>query len=465
MVSVTDEFDGCDFGDKRLNSRLSKLSKSMSENPELSINAACGSFDQSKAAYRFFQNEKVSIRKIQSSHIKNTCQRAQASNSEILVIQDTADLIYSQFPSTQGLGHRIKNPGFESSVKGLLLHSSLAVSREGIPLGLLHQTFFTYDEILEKRGQIEKNKVGAIKHFPIEKKGSYRWIEHFQMTNNLLTDIKTKVIHVADREADVFELLQDLNETSSNFVIRSCVNRKTTEKEDLQKFIKIDKKLMQTASIGEIDVCKSKKIHKCEVKVVQNLILKSPHRSTKAKSYDLKDLSLTVVEVKQKESGSDILHWRLLTNLPCSTFSESLNVVEIYKQRWAIESFHRILKSGFGIEKIRLCERKRLEKCAAVLSIVSWFIFWLFMFGRYSPKIKAELIFDNVAIKVLRISAKTLKVKISRTLIFGEAILIIAKLGGFLGRRSDGPPGMMSIWRGWKALFERIEIIEGLSQA
>jgi len=98
-----------------------------------------------------------------------------------------------------------------------------------------------------------------------------------------------------------------------------------------------------------------------------------------------------------------------------------------------------------------------------MLSIVSWHIFCLYQFGRKTPSIEASRVFDKITIKVLKTSAKKLKINTGPILSIGKAVLIIARLGGFLGRRGDGEPGMISIWRGWRCLHERIEFMEALT--
>jgi hypothetical protein len=463
LKSVADELRNCNFGDKRLTKRAMSLGDSVSQNPEYSINAACGSFSASKAAYRFFQNKKVNPTSILSGHLQETLIRSAAIASKILVIQDTTDLIYTKYPSIQGLGHRLKsNASFSDSVKGILLHSSLAVTFEGVPLGILKQTFFTYDEMREKRQQDSVNIRGINKKLPIDKKASFRWVDHFIETNKSLKSIESEIIHVADREGDVYEFLQAVNDEKSHLVIRSNANRRTHEGPAFHDASTIEKKLKDSPILGKTEVSVDGKPVSCIVKSVTTL-LKPPARSGEAKCMILQPLSIGVVEVKEEGNSSDPIHWRLLTTLSIKNFDEVVNVISIYKQRWSIECFHRILKSGFGVEEARLGTRQRLENLASLLSVVSWHIFWLFQFGRKIPDLAAKEIFDPLAIQVLQTSAKKLKITPGSNLNIGEALLIVARLGGFLGRKGDGLPGMISIWRGWRCLHERIEFMEALT--
>lgn len=460
---LSSEFKSCDFGDKRLTDRVISLATSISENPECSINAASGSFAASKAAYRFFQNEKVNPATILSKHGENTLERAKSCHSRVLVVQDTTDLIYTQFPSIQDLGQRLKaREGYKVGVSGLLLHSSFVVSAEGVPLGVLKQTFYTYDEVRERRGQSAVNVAGLNKKIPIEQKVSHRWIHHLSETSRVLADTSSQVVHVADREADIYEFLQAACDHDCHYVVRSSWNRRTHEGSSFHAASTIEEKLANVSAEGKITlVIEREPVDFCIKKV--NILLKPPQRSSEAKSMDLVPLRVGVVDIQQVDCAADAIHWRLLTNLPIESIDEVVEVISIYKQRWSIECFHRILKSGFGVEKARLANRKRIERLASLLSVVSWHIFWLFQFGRKMPNLEASKVFSPLAVEVLKVSAKKLKIKTSSLLSIGNAVGIIAQLGGFLGRKGDGEPGMMTIWRGWRNLHERIEFMEALT--
>lgn len=460
LRSLASEFVTCNLSDQRLTNRLINLVESISENPELSINAACGSFAASKAAYRFFQNPKVTPESIMLGHRLKTKERCSEKAKRILVIQDTTDLIYTQFPSIEDLGIKIRSKeGFKHDVRGLMLHTSFAVSSEGVPLGILKQTTFTYDEIKAKRGQAETCMRGINKTIPIEEKASHRWIEHLKDANQLCCDFNNQVVHVADRECDIYEFLQVAFNEKAQFVVRSSANRRTDEGRDSST---IDEKLAASPNLGVVTVKKDSEDRTCQIRSITTY-LRPPQRSSRAKSIPLEPLSVGVVEVREVGENKDPIHWRLLTNLPVKTFEAALEIVEIYRQRWSIECFHRILKSGFGVEKARFKNRKRIENLASVLSIVSWHIFWLYQLGRNLPSLDANKIFDKITIEVLKKSASQVKVLIGKRLSIADALIIIAKLGGFLARRGDGNPGMINIWRGWRRLHDRIALMEAIT--
>jgi len=460
MWAIANEFDRCEFGDSRLTNRVKIMSTAIAENPETSLHAACGSAAESKAAYRFLQNDGVSSETILRGHVEQTLDRMASYDQEVLIVHDTTDLIYTQFPSIPDIGELHKTEGYDAGVRALKLHSSLAITDQGIPLGILKQTFFIHEDYRKDRDTNAKNVKGSNKKLPIERKQSYRWIEHFSETNKMVHGLDVKAIHVADRECDIFEFIQTVEENDGRYVIRSSSNRRTQAGDLSKDTSTIQKLLDQSKAVAELVVVKDGKRIACELRSI-TVELKAPQRQLSAASQSLENLEVNVVEVKSTSGPK--LHWRLLTNLGIDEATDAIKVVEIYKKRWGIECFHRVLKSGFGVEKSRLGSRSRLENLASVLSVVSWHLFWLYNFGRSLPNEAAETIFSKESIHVLKVSAKKLKVSTRGKLTVKKCIFILARLGGFAGRKGDGEPGMQNIWRGWKNLMERLSFMEELT--
>jgi hypothetical protein len=251
--------------------------------------------------------------------------------------------------------------------------------------------------------------------------------------------------------------MYEIFELNDSFVIRSMTDRRIIGK---RGFSTLSKALQRKCPLGTIEIEKDGTNHISSLRVAK-VCLKPPQRLPSQKSFELREQEVTVVEVKEDGRKRKPLHWRLLTNLEVTTFEDALRVVEYYEKRWGIECFHRILKSGYGIEKTRLSKRAKLESLSAILSIISWHIFWLYKMSRQPSKVLANQIFDDSTLKVLKISAKRLKIRINeKEPLLTQAILIIARLGGYLNRRSDPNPGMQVIWQGWRNLMERLSFMQ-----
>jgi len=157
-----EELGKADFGDKRLTKRFIQITSDIAAQPEVSVPQACGSEAASKATYRFLDNENVTPEAIRASHREKTVERVKEYKT-VLAIQDTTSLNYAAHKATSGLG-----PIDGNGSNGLHVHSVLAVSSDGIPLGLVHQQVWARDP--KEKGKKEKRK-----KLPIEEKESYRW--------------------------------------------------------------------------------------------------------------------------------------------------------------------------------------------------------------------------------------------------------------------------------------------------
>ena len=181
---VQNEFKFVDLGDQRLNNRLIKLSEDFLKSPESPINQSCDNWAATKAAYRFFQNETVSYKDITSNHIEATKERCN-DYTNVLAIQDTTYFTYSHHEKTIGLCPLSRSRGKHKKniyTLGLIMHSTLAVSVDGLPLGIVAQKIYSRPEESEERKELKKRTHNIT--LPIEEKDSYRWIELLQQTHD-----------------------------------------------------------------------------------------------------------------------------------------------------------------------------------------------------------------------------------------------------------------------------------------
>ena len=190
------EFAGAQLPDQRLNERLCMIATAFAQQPTASIPQACGPGAGSKGAYRFFENERIAPHTIRQAHHRATLARVR-SQAVVLAIQDTTALNYSTHPQTQGLG-----PLGSHSEKtiGLLLHSTLAVTPTGRPLGLLHTAVRARDP--KARG------VARQRHRkPVAQKESQKWLDSLSACQALAAECPdTLLVNLTDREGDLYDL-------------------------------------------------------------------------------------------------------------------------------------------------------------------------------------------------------------------------------------------------------------------
>jgi len=453
-----DEFSDVDLGDERLNDRLIRIADRLSESPESPINQACADWAETKAAYRFFRNDNVDAQEIISAHSLKTVARAR-EHKVILALQDTSYLVYTKHPKTKGLGKISMKEG--KNVKriyssGLIMHTSLATTTNGLPLGILDQKIFAR-ELREKETQRIKDTT------PIEEKESYRWLESLQSSTVGLED--TQVVTVCDREADMYEFFKFSNELKQPVLVRANTNR-TVNKRCMYQEIGLTtlwEHISKQPTAGSYDLeipAKSKTKHSKERESrVASLEVKFGSfklNPTKRLSRELPDIDMHAVYVFEPEppEGVEPIEWMLLTNLEITDFEQAYEKVQWYTHRWRIEMFHKVLKSGLRVEDCRLGDAERLIRYLTIMSIVAWRLFAITLIARTDPDLPCSKLLAEEEWKVLYLRVnknKKLPKKIPKV---GEVIIWIARLGGFLARKNDGYPGTLTLWRGWKRLTD-----------
>ena len=453
-VWFDEELDGCSFADERLNKRLRKLLERMAGAMGESIPLACQDWANTKAAYRFFSNERVSEEEILAGHFQSTRSRFAVASSPILILQDTTEFTY-QRERADGIGiiYRV-NSGKDKAgrsrmhtVCGLLMHSSLAVTLEGLPLGLSAIKFWTRSKF--KGTAALKKKINPTR-VPIEQKESFRWLENMRQSMALFGD-PARCIHVGDRESDIYELFCTARELGTHFLVRSCVDRLAG---DGDHTIAAEMNEVEISGLHQVEVRDSKgKPETAAVELKYQRIRVLPPVG-KQKRYPA--LTLTVLHAQERDEPEHRprIDWKLITDLPVHSHGEAIEKLHWYAMRWKIEVFHKILKSGCKAEEARLRTAERLVKLICVFCILAWRVFWMTMINRAAPDASPELAVTGVEMKLLDrlVTDKNSGQPAAGTL--SSYLIKIARLGGYLARASDPPPGNIVMWRGLSRLAD-----------
>ncbi len=164
------------------------------------------------------------------------------------------------------------------------------------------------------------------------------------------------------------------------------------------------------------------------------------------------------VTEKEIEEGIKPVEWMLLTTAPVETFADAQKRVEWYSSRWGIEVYHRTLKSGCRIKDRQLGTADRLEACLGVDMVVAWRIYHLTMLGREIPDLPCTVFFNDVEWKALCVYVNKNPILPPQPPSLKEAICMVAGMGGYLGRKSDGHPGTQTMWRGLQRLETAAEM-------
>ena len=438
---ATEEFSKLRLKDRRLDQRCQKMAGALEQQSTEPINQACEDWADTKAAYRFFDNPKVAPDKILAPHCQPTVKRMK-SHPLVLAVQDTTFLNYTHHPQTEGLGEIGTK---QQNQRGFGMHSTLAVTPQGLPLGFLAQQFFERPMGAASHTALELQKL------PIEEKESYRWIKAFQQTI-ALTPEGVQVVTVCDREGDFYEMFVMAYEHHADLLVRANADRRLDEE---AKFLWAKAESQSKAGDLTIDIVGNdkRKARQATVSVrFCTVTLRAPWRPQKKK---LPSITLTAILVREDNPPADIqdpVEWLLLTNTSVKDFDQAVQVIEWYCCRWQIEVFHKIIKSGCRVEDCRLQTAARLQNYIALMSVVAWRLQWLTYINRISPEEPCTTVLTTIEWQALymRIHKTSLLPKSLPST--HQVIRWIAQLGGFLGRKSDGEPGIVVIWRGWQRL-------------
>ena len=417
-----------------------------------SIPLVCQDWANTKAAYRFFSNDRVSEADILAGHFQSTRERAAAAEGLVLVLHDTTEFSYQrEKPEAIGITKSI-NSGRDKAgrlrshtVCGILMHSSLAVTIEGVPLGLAAVKFWTRKKF--KGTAALKKKVNPTR-IPIEKKESVRWLENLKQSTQLL-DQPGRCIHIGDRESDIYELFCAAQEIGTHFLIRTCVDRLAGDGDH--------------TIADEMDEVAVKGLHRIEVRDrngdPDEAVLEIRYRKIRVlppigKQNRYPALTLTVIHAEERGTPKNRkrIEWKLITDLPVGSRTDVIEKLEWYALRWKIEVFHKILKSGCKAEESKLRTAQRLTNLISLFCILSWRVFWVTMLNRSTPDAPPTFALTAIEIGVLdRLVNDKLKAR-QKTL--SHYLIKIARLGGYLARASDPPPGNTVMWRGLSRLTD-----------
>lgn len=432
------------LGDARLHRRLVKVAAQLSRQPLSSINQACADWSDTKAAYRFFANEKVSAEQVLAPHTARTRARMRA-HQRVLVAQDTTEVDYSTHPKTTGLGP-IGN--HEGASAGLLLHTGLALTVSGVPLGVVSQQMWV-------RAAASKAARSGKKQVAMAEKESQKWLVGLEQTL-AASPPEVEVVTLGDRESDLYEFLLRAEQLGARYVIRAAQNRKL-EPETACLWGRLAEQAVAGRMEIKVQATAAGPARTAGVTVRFAAVrIKAPQRLKALRLAGWQSVGVWAVWVREEgaPAGVEPLEWMLLTNVAVESLADGVERIAWYKVRFSIETYHKILKSGCRIEASRLMQAQRLKNYIALMMVVAWRLFWLTFINRESPeevctRVLTEAEWHALYCRTHRTTALPKEAPTVR-----EAVRWIAKLGGFLGRAGDKEPGVTTIWRGWQRLTD-----------
>jgi Transposase DNA-binding/Transposase DDE domain len=426
-MEIAQEFSGAKLGDPRRAARLVQVATAIAKRPEQSFPKL---FDEAglEGLYRFFGNGRVSLEALIQPHQRETWRRA-GHYPTTLVVHDTTTMSFRVAGQREGV------PTTQRGNQQFLAHTSLAVAADGTrrPLGVV--ALSTHDQA---SGSVHD-----------------RWSDHIDAAEEANPGT-TSLVHVADREADDYEILAHLVEKGRRFVIRAQHDRYVDESgRRLSTLVGEAKIVLEREAL----VSQRKPQHRGDskqrrahpervarlVKLAFSAVPVTIPRARSAPKTTPASLDINVVHVSEvgAPEGEKPIEWTLLTTEPIGDAASVLQIVDWYRARWVIEEFFKVLKTGCAYEKRQLESFESLRNALAVLAPIAWHLLALRSVAREQPEVSATEVLSEDHLQVLRLAGRV-RLPVEPTA--REVYLAIARLGGHLPR--NGEPGWLVLARG-----------------
>ncbi|MFW5915038.1 MAG: IS4 family transposase [Planctomycetota bacterium] len=444
---VEQELGAIDLGDERLDRRARRIVELRYRKPHAPYPASFIEDADLKATYRFLRNEKTSMDKILDPHSEQTIKRAD-DYEVVLAAQDTTSLNYSNLHVMEGMG-MINNT--ENGAQGLELHSTLAVTEAGVPLGFLAAECWSRPE--------EPKDWTDIKNVPIQQKESFKWIKSYRQATRAQRKLSdTRVISVGDRGSDIYDLFLEAKHTEggAGLLVRSSKSRqRCTQMKDLWEHMR--EMEPQTQMDIEIPNREDADARETTLDVTYKKVTLDPPKTTK----HTESVQMWVVYACEQEGVADEeerLEWLLLTTEPTETNEQACQRIEQYHRRWSVEVYHKILKSGCNMEDRQMQTADRITTCLALDMLVAWRVFYMTMLAREMPGRPCTAVLTEMEWKATVSYLKKPDKEPQEPPTLDEMIALIAKLGGH--QKKNGAPGPETMWRG----LQRVSDLAGMLQ-
>jgi transposase-like protein/transposase Tn5 family protein len=429
------QFGRCDLGDVRRTRRAVEFAAQVCADPDASTPTQVEEWRDLKAAYRLIDSPGATFRALAEPHWELT--RATA-RGVCLILGDTTELDFGFMRKIEGVGLVASNWG-----QGFLLHSGLMVDAAS-------------EQVLGLAGQVVHHRRPA----PTGENTSQRlqrpreseiWGELIEQIGP--PRVGVQYVHVFDRGADNFEIFCRLLRSRGDWVVRAAQLIRRVLWADDEGTLETFLGQLPLAGRYELQVRANKRqparTAKLEVRHGTVMVPASAHASPWLKACGIVLIGMNVVEVRELDPppGAEPLRWVLLTSLPVTNFAEARRVIEYYEKRPLIEEFHKALKTGCRVEERQYQTGKRLEAITGILSVVAIRLLQLRSVSRQQPELPAKQIVPQAWVTALQSLKPKREIRTVRDFFRG-----LASLGGFLGRKRDGDPGWLTLWRGYEKL-------------
>src|SRR5438876_1576701 len=433
-------FGGVQLHDRRRTRRAVKAATKLAENPLGSLPAQMHTWKETKALYRWLDEPDVTFAALMQPHLHQSREQA-TSAPVVLLVQDTTDIDLSHRRKISGVGQIGNERG-----RGFFVQTVLAVrpqTRE--VLGCMAQEPFVRIPAPEGEQRYQRRQR--------EERESAVWMPQVQAIGT--PESGSLWVHVGDRGADMFPFFQACRSTQTHFLVRAAQNRRVQESEEEITYALTQARAFasQASRVLELPARHGHQKRSAQLQLAfGQLTLLPPRQEPRAGKEPLTVWVIRVWE-EQAPEGEEPLEWVLLTSVPTTTLEQAWERVDWYRHRWLVEDYHQCLKSGCRIEQRQLQTVDGLIRLLGLLSPLAVRLLQVRACAREDPERPASEVIEPLMLAVL--AKRTGQSPLTMTV--GTFWMEVARLGGYLARSHDGPPGWRTIWKGWLSLQTLLE--------
>jgi hypothetical protein len=432
-------------GDQRLHERVIAVTRDFAAHSEAAPPEACGTRTRTKAAYRLLANPRVTMQELIRSHAQATAGRCR-DHEVVLAVQDTTTLNYSAPTITEGLGPIGSRA---HGAQGLIVHDTMAFTPEGTPLGLIDGQAWARrrdDHGLRRLADDDRD---------VDDKESSKWLASHGHASRLQAQLPaSRVVSVADREGDLYELLTAAQQPeAADGLVRARHDRRLAGSgQSLTAYLNA-----QAPAAVELNIAQRShqpaRIARLAVRY-QRVTLQAPKGKRRLGPVELDAVQASEIDPPEGVKG---LNWTLLTTVATPTAQAACERLQWYATRWQIEVYHRTLKSGCRIQERNLGDAERIETALAIDMVIAWRTFWLTKWGRERRDTPASALLEPDEWKALLVRTDVAwdpGPDDEPTLY--RAMHLIAGLGGYQDRKRE--PATQTIWRGLQRIEDMTQV-------
>jgi hypothetical protein len=433
-------FGRTDLGHAARAGRAVLFAAKMMQSPAASIPTLCGSRSAAKAAYMLLRNEEVTHQALLEGVFEQTAVRCASQSGGVLVIQDTTAASFGGVEDRDGLGP----VNDQQWIKGFLVHTALAVSAQ------THEVLGVLDQQVWSRSSDKKPRDEAAWERRKRSRESERWS---QMERNVARRLPSpRVIAAFDREGDIFEVFETMDELQHSFVIRATQNRLVDDDGDEVHYSLDQARAAPIVAQRTVDVPargggRGARVAQLQVRATRVEVAPPKNRGRQGTA---QWMNVVLVEETAPPSEKEALRWFLLTREPIDTAEQVLFVVGCYEARWKVEEFHMALKTGCSLEARQLTSDHRLKNFLAFATAIACELL-RFRDASRRTDLQASDVLTPIQLEILRESHP----RITSTSTALATLKAVAELGGFYGSNKDKRPGWRTLWTGFRRIVEK----------